>query len=253
MTTISLIGTFRQAIIAQITNKVIIKMRFFILFLILCCSYSFAETNYRKKIENFARSLISAKYNALPPANRNEKLQINLAPLDKRLTFAPCISSLSGVIVGNKLKKNTSVKVTCSDPKPWSTYVRSRVLILSPSIVTSQPLSKGQMLNSDNIKLTYIDKSHIRIGSFSEAYTLFGTRLKRNLTANKIITNRDICFVCKDDKVTILAIKSGLSIKASGIALSDAIIGGTVRARNSRTQRIIVGTVSAPKEIQVAF
>ncbi len=236
-----------------LTNKVIILIRFVILFLSLGCSYTFAETNYRKEIEKFAESLIFAKYESLYEHNNNEKLHIKVAPLDKRLTFTPCVSDLTGEIVGNKLKKNTSVKVTCPDPKKWTTYVRARVQLLLPSIVTRQPLSKGQTLRLENIKLMYVEKSQVRSGSFSEVYPLIGTRLKRNLSANKIIKDRDICFVCKNDKVTIHAIKNGLSIKASGIAQSDANIGGTVRVKNSRTQRIIVGTVSALKEVQVSF
>ena len=228
-------------------------IRFVIIFLILGCSNTFAETNYRKEIENFAESLIFAKYEALHKQGNNEKLHIKIAQLDKRLTFLPCMADLTGEIVGNKLKKNTSVKIRCPDPDGWTTYIRARVQLLVPSITTSQALSKGQTLDLTNIKLSYIDKSQIRNGSFSEVYPLIGTRLKRNLPANKIIKDRDICFVCKNDKVTIHATKNGLSIKASGIAQNDANIGRTVRVKNSRTQRIIVGTVSALKEVQVSF
>ena len=99
-----------------------------------------------------------------------------------------------------------------------------------------------------------MDKSRIRNGSFFQTRnSLYGARLKRNLNTNKLIKSRDVCFVCKGDKVTINATKTGLSIKASGIALSDANIGGTVRVKNSRTQRIVVGTVYALKEVKVSF
>lgn len=234
------------------TNKAIILIRFIILFLSLGCSYSFADTNYQKEIENFAKSLISSKYQSYYQDSQ-EKLYIKIAPLNKRLTFIPCGSQLTGELVDNKLKKNISVKVTCPDEKQWTTYVRAKVLRLVPSIVTKQPLSKGQTLTEDNIKSIFVEKSLVRNGSFNHLSSLVGTRLKRNLSANKVIKDRDVCFVCKNDKVTILAIKNSLSIKASGIALSDANIGGTVRVKNSRTQRVIVGTVSAQKEVQVSF
>lgn len=230
-----------------------IRFIILILFISLGFSYSFAETNYRKEIENFAQSLVFAKYEASYDQKNNEKLYTKVAPLDKRLTYPPCNLDLTGEIVANKLKKNTSVKVTCPGPDHWTVYVRIKVQLLHPSIVTRNPLRKGETLRLANIKRIYLDKSKLRNGSFSEVYPLIGTRLKRNLRANKIIKNRDICFVCKNDKVTIHAIKNGLSIKASGIALSDANIGGTVRVKNSRTQRIIVGTVSALKEVQVSF
>lgn len=227
--------------------------RFAAIFLIFSCSYAFSESNFLNEIENFAESLVFAKYEIVSTPKNNEKIYIKAAPLDKRLNFPVCRTNLTGVIIGNKIKKNTSVKVTCPDPEGWSTYVRIRVQLLVPTIVTSQALSKGEVLLSTNIKSIYIDKSQVRNGSFINTGTLLGTRLKRNLSANKIIRDRDICFVCKNDKVTIYAKKNGLSIKASGIALSDANIGRTVRVKNSRTQRIVVGTVSALKEVQVSF
>jgi len=227
--------------------------RFVTLFLILSCSYAFSESNFLNEIENFAESLVFTKYKMLFTPKNNEKIYIKAAPLDKRLNFPVCGTNLTGEVIGNKIKKNTSVKVTCSAPEAWSTYVRVRVQLLVPAIVTSQALSKGEVLQSTNIKSIYIDKSQVRNGSFINAGTLIGTRLKRNLSANKIIRDRDVCFVCKNDKVIIYANKNGLSIKASGIALSDANIGRTVRVKNSRTQRIVVGTVSALKEVQVSF
>lgn len=228
-------------------------IRFIILFISLGCSYSFAETNYRKEIENFAQSLVFAKYEASRDQESDEKLYTKVSALDKRLTYKLCKADLTGDIVANKLKKNTSVKVTCPDPDGWDIYVRIKVQLLYPSIITRNTLRKGETLNTENIKRVYLDKSKLRSGSFTDTNLLFGTRLKRNISANKIVKNKDICFVCKDDKVTIHAFKNGLSIKASGIALSDANIGSTVRVKNSRTQRIIVGTVSALKEVQVSF
>ena len=228
-------------------------IRYIIIFLILISSNAFAENNYKKEIENFAEALISNKYDTIPKQSNNEKLNIIVSPLDKRLAFTPCTSKLTGEIVGNKLKKSTSVKITCPDPDSWTTYLRARVQRLVPSVVTSKALSKGQVLDLANTKLAYIDNSLVRNGSFTKLNSLVGTRLKRNLSENKIIKDRDICFVCKNDKVIINATKNGLSIKASGIALNDANIGRTVKVKNSRTQRIIVGTVSALKEVQVSF
>ena len=98
-----------------------------------------------------------------------------------------------------------------------------------------------------------MNRSQMRNGGFSSQESLYGVRLTRNLSANRVITSRDVCFVCKGDRVSIDASKAGLSIKAVGIALSDANIGGTVRVKNSRTQRIVVGTVYALKKVRVTF
>lgn len=228
-------------------------IRFVFLFLSLGCSYSFAETNYQKELENFARTLVFDKYNSLYTLQDDEKLHLKVAPLDKRVNYPNCQSGLKGEVVKNKIKPTTSVKVSCLDEKKWTLYMRVKVNVLAQAIVVGSSLSKGQTLNRNNIKLVYKKKSHIRNGSFNTLKSLYGTRLKRNLSANKIIKNRDVCFVCKGDKVTIHASKSGLSIKTYGIALSDANIGGTVRIKNSTTQRIVVGTVYALKKVKISF
>ncbi|WP_022941016.1 flagellar basal body P-ring formation chaperone FlgA [Psychromonas hadalis] len=228
-------------------------IRFVLLFISLGCSYSFAETNYRKELENFAQTLVFDKYHSLYSLQEDEQLHLKVASLDKRINYPSCQTGLMGEIVNNKIKSTTSVKVSCLDEKRWVTYIRVKVNVLAQAIIVSRSLSKGQTLNHNNIKLVYKNKSHIRNGSFNTLESLYGTRLKRNLSANKIIKNRDICFVCKGDKVTIHASKAGLSITTYGIALSDANIGGTVRVKNSTTQRIVVGTVYALKKVNVSF
>jgi flagella basal body P-ring formation protein FlgA len=235
------------------SNGAIILIRFIFLFLSLGCSYSFAETNSRKELENFAQTLVFDKYHSLYQLQKNEKLILKVAPLDKRVDYPVCETGLVGEIVKNKIKSTTSVKVACLDEKQWINYIRVRVSVFQQVIIVNSSLSKGQALSQSNIKLVYRDKLRIRNGSFTSLESLYGARLKRNLTTNKIIKSRDVCYVCKGDKVTINAVKTGLSIRASGIALNDANIGGTVRVKNSRTQRVVVGTVHALKEVNVTF
>jgi len=219
----------------------------------LVCSCSFADSYYQNELENFAQKLVFDKYNSQYTLPETEKLLLKVAPLDKRIIYSQCSSSLVGEIVNDKIKSTTSVKVSCFDEKPWSTYLRVRVNTLVQVVIVNSALSKGQTLDKSNLETTYMDKSRVRNGGFTSPQLLFGTRLKRNLNENKIVKNRDICFVCKGDKVIINATKTGLSIKATGIALSDANIGGTVNVKNSRTQRIVVGSVSGLKKVDVSF
>ena len=228
-------------------------IRFIFLFISLACSNSFAETNYRKELESFAQTLINDQYNLSFKLQKSEKLHLKVSPIDKRINYPVCQTGLVGNIVQNEIKSTTSVKVSCLDEKQWTTYIRVRVTILQQAVVTNSSLSKGQILNQNNIKSTYINKTHIRNGAHTYADLLYGARLKRNISANNVIKDRDVCFVCKGDKVSINATTAGLSIKAFGVALSDATIGGTVRVKNSQTPRIIVGTVYALKEVNVSF
>ena len=216
-------------------------------------SYSIADSPYSKEIEKFAENLVLEKYQATFEITGEQKLYIKATPITDRLTFSECLVPLQGHIVGDKIKSKTAVKVSCNDTTPWDLYIRVKAQTLIPLIVSSRPISKGEVLSNKNIELVYKAKSRIRGSTFTNAQTLRGVRLKRNVSSQKSIRHRDICYVCEGDKVTITANKSGLIIKASGIALSDGNIGSTVRVKNSRTQRVVVGTVYALKEVQVNF
>lgn len=233
--------------------KVLILIRFALFFISLTCSSCFSADYSSKELENFAQTLVFKEYNSQFELQKSEKLELKVAPIDKRISYPYCSIGLTGEIVSNKIKSNTSVKISCLDKQPWNTYVRVKVNVLLQVAVASSSLSKGQTLNETNITTVYMDKTRIRNGGYTMQKSLYGVRLKRNLSADKVIKSRDICFVCKGDKVTISAIKAGLAITASGIALGDANIGGTVQVRNSRTQRLVVGTVSGLKKIEVSF
>lgn len=228
-------------------------IRFILFVLSLGASYSFADSNYSKEIEKVAEALVFQKYAETFELTGEQKLSIKAIPINKRIQLDSCSQPLQASIVGNKIKSKTAVKVSCEGSKIWDIYVRVKVQVLIPLIIATRPLSKGEMLNKDNLELVYKDKSQIRGHVFSSAEELDGVRLKRNVSSNKNIRSKDICYVCKDDKVTITANKNGLIIKASGIALTDGNIGSTVKVRNTRTQRVVVGTVYALKEVHVTF
>jgi len=219
----------------------------------LVCYCSFADNYSPKELEDFSQKLLLDEYHSQFKLQENEILDLKIAPLDPRINYPYCATGLAGEIVNEKVKSKTSIKVSCLDDKPWNVYLRARVNVLLQVVIVNSALSKGQVLNSNNLTSVYMDKSRIRNGGFTSIQQLLGVRLKRNLSANKIVKDRDICFVCKGDKVTIQATKTGLSIVASGIALSDANIGGTVQVKNSRTQRIVVGTVTDLKKVEVSF
>lgn len=234
-------------------NKATKLIRFILVLLSLGTSYSFADSNYSKEIEKFAEALVFDKYEETFELTGEQKLHIKAKSISKRLTFEECSEPLQGHIVGNKIKSKTSVKVSCAGTTKWDIYIHVKVQTLVPLIIASRSLNKGEMLSTNNMQLIYKAQSQVRGAVFTSTENLAGARLKRSVSSKKSIRHKDICYVCKGDKVTITANKNGLMIKASGIALSDGNIGSTMKVKNSRTQRIVVGTVYALKEVHVTF
>jgi flagella basal body P-ring formation protein FlgA len=234
-------------------NKVNKLIRFILILLSLGVSYSFADTNYSKDIEKFAETLVFNKYKETFKLEDDQKLNITATPIADRLQFKQCTQPLQGKIIGNKIKSKTSVKVFCEDNENWDVYIRLKVEVLMPLIIASKALTQGEILSDDNMELVYRARSQVRGSVFSTTAILNGARMKKNVSSQKSIRHKDICYVCEDDKVTIIADQNGLIIKASGIALTDGNIGDSVQVKNLRTQRIVIGTVHALKEVQVTF
>jgi len=234
-------------------NKVIKLIRFILFLLSLGTSYSFADSNYSKDIEKFAETLVFNKYKQEFEIPAEQILDIQAIPIPERITLKKCTTPLQANIVGDNIKSKTSVKISCEDIENWDIYIRVKVQVLMPIIITEKSITKGEILNDNNIKLIYKPKSQVRGSIFNNITALQGARLKRNLSAQRTIQHRDVCYVCVGDKVTIRAVKGGLAIKASGIALTDGNIGDNVKVKNSRTQRIVIGNVHSLNEVYVTF
>ena len=108
-------------------------------------------------------------------------------------------------------------------------------------------------LSANNLELVYMPESQVRGRVFATVGVLKGASLKKNIISKKSIKHRDICYICKGDKVTLSANKNGLVIKASGISLTDGNIGDNIKVKNSRTQRIVIGTVHDVNEVYITF
>ena len=225
-----------------------------ILFLLsLGTSYCFAESNYSKDIEKFAETLVFNKYNQNFQLTAEQKLDIKAIPISERLKLNQCKTPLQGNIVGDKIKSKTSVKIYCEGIDNWDVYIRVKVQVLIPVVIAKKSLSKGETLSENNLELVYMPESQVRGRVFATVGVLKGASLKKNIISKKSIKHRDICYICKGDKVTLSANKNGLVIKASGISLTDGNIGDNIKVKNSRTQRIVIGTVHDVNEVYITF
>ena len=76
---------------------------------------------------------------------------------------------------------------------------------------------------------------------------------KKNLHSGEIIEDRHICVVCRNETVTIKAIKFGMLITTKGVALTDGSHGEQIKVKNIKSNRIISGQVTGISEVTVIF
>jgi flagella basal body P-ring formation protein FlgA len=178
-------------------------------------------------------------------------VNIKAAVIDSRIHIPVCKSPFEFTSSDSNLKQsNVSVKVSCPNTN-WYLFTSVQVEQTKPVVVTSETMSPGALLTERNLYIADIPINRLRGSTYSDTQYLIGARLKRRVRPGQIINNGMLCFVCKGDKVTIIAQSSGLSLKVSGIAQQDGNLGDTIRVQNAQSKKMVSATVSSTSEVSI--
>lgn len=215
----------------------------FTFILLIFCNNTLAAEDYHRVVADFAKSF--AKEQLL--TTKNEQVHINAATIDKRIKLAPCQDALSAKFVGSQNhQRAATVLVVCEQDPGWQLYVPLRIKRMVPVVITERPLSKGDLLTDANTRIAMRDGALLRSGYISDLAFVKGARLKRQLAMDQLVLTRHICLVCKGENVTISSSVGNLTVKTDGVALGGGVLGDKVNVRNSKSKRIVSGTVKAP-------
>lgn len=178
-------------------------------------------------------------------------VNIKAAVIDERIHVPVCKSPFQFESSNASLKQsNVSVKVTCPNTT-WYLFTSVQVEQTKPVVVTTETMSPGSLLTEKNLYIADIPINRLRGSTYSDTQDLVGARLKRRVRPGQIINNGMLCFVCKGDKITIMAVSSGLSLKVSGIAQQDGNLGDTIRVQNAASKKTVSATVSSTSEVSI--
>lgn len=180
-------------------------------------------------------------------------LEAKAANIDSRIFATDCSTSLTASSRStNQTASNITVLVECLEEN-WKTYVPVRLIRTGPQATLITPLNKGQIISAQDVTINMVDLQRLRRQGFSTINAVIGAKVKKNLRAGEIIEQNDICVVCRNDTVTIKAVKSGMTITTKGVALSDGSQGEQIRVKNSKSNRIIDARVIGISEVTVIF
>ena len=179
------------------------------------------------------------------------QLEIEVSPIDPRITLQPCLSALSANIPENHNGRNVNVKVVCPDETPWQLFVPVRIQTIVPILVARVRMAKGTLLDNTNIEVIFKDSNQIRGTVLTDPSIVIGARTKRNLSQGSAITSRNTCFVCKGQPVNIVAKSASFEIKSFGIALKDGSLGELIPVKNKKSGRVVQGQVNAINQVVI--
>ncbi|MBT8448764.1 MAG: flagellar basal body P-ring formation protein FlgA, partial [Gammaproteobacteria bacterium] len=128
-------------------------------------------------------------------------------------------------------------------PKPWSIYIPVKVSVYSPAVIVINPVRRGASITATDVELKKVDISLVRGKPFKQLDLVIGSKSKNTLNPGSIIDMNSVCVVCKGDNVLITASNTAISVKMSGMALSDGSIGDSIRVQNRSSKRVIEAVV----------
>lgn len=202
-------------------------------------------------ISELAKALINEKISV--PSNA--KVEILPQTIDSRLLPSQCASPIRVELASDReISRNNTVKVSCDTPDlayPWQIFMSVRVDILFPVVVASETLAPGELLSPTQIEIRYVDQNSLRGMQFSDTSQLSGVRVKRRVAKNFPIFGNNLCYVCKNDSVSIYVRSSNFVLKTVGEALQDGNIGDQIRVKNSSSNKELDAIVTAIGEVEV--
>lgn len=202
------------------------------------------EDDIRQQVNDFVLSQIQV--------NGGDKLDLDVSPVDTRLNLTVCQQPLQLSVTGTgAIRRNTTVNVVCPDEQGWRTFIPVKVRIQKPVIVAATPISKGTRFSADMLTVSYIDDFMLNGDMTTDMNLLIGARSKRDIQLNQPVRQNQICIVCRDDTVEIVAEKNGMQIRTTGRALQDGNLNDQIRVQNIRSKRIISATVSDIGQVKV--
>ena len=200
-------------------------------------------------------SLQAEKYLAEYPYESPYPAQFQLSKLDSRLKLSACDEALEiGFTQAQKTMGNTSLSIACAAPVRWQIHLPVRVDIFDDVLVNKTPLLKGQIIDANQVQYRKHNITRLFQGFFKRTDPLSQLQAKRNLAANTVLNPGNLSprqLVTSGQRVTILLDFQGIQVKSSGIALQSAGRGELVKVRNTQSNKIVQGTVSAEGQIRV--
>lgn len=202
-------------------------------------------------ISELTKAFIGEKISA--PANA----RVNITPqaIDTRMLPSQCNAPIKvEMATEREINRNNTVKVSCDTPDfayPWQVFISVRVDILFPVVVATQTLAPGELITPDQIEVQYVDQNSLRGMQFDDPSQLSGVRIKRRVAKNYPIFANNLCFVCKNDAVSIYVRSNSFVLKTTGEARQDGNKGDQIRVKNSSSNKELDAIVTGIGEVEV--
>ncbi|HVZ69160.1 MAG TPA: flagellar basal body P-ring formation chaperone FlgA [Rhizomicrobium sp.] len=120
-------------------------------------------------------------------------------------------------------------------------------------VVPSRDIARGEIISESDLTLGTAQASQIRSGTITSIADLSGMQARRYLRAGELVLATDVrrpIVITKGETVTMTFDAPGISLTATGRALSEGGIGETVTVLNPVSYRQVMATVTGPGTVR---
>lgn len=185
-----------------------------------------------------------------------DEVSVEAGSIDSRLRLAACQQPLETFA---PYRRSNSARITvgvrCNDTTRWTLYVPVSVSRMEEIVVAHAPMSRGDQITADSIRLELRDVARLHRGYLTSLDQALGKRVKRRIPVDGVVTPDRVMVqhaVKKGNQVTILARIGSLEVRMKGKALDSGAVGERIKVRNSSSERELEATIVARGTVKVA-
>ena len=194
-------------------------------------------------------SYVETKYEQTP--------EIVSGRLDSRLKLRLCSQPLDAYLPdGSRGIGKITLGVKCADLKPWSLHVPIKVSLFKEVLVAIEPLPRGKLLESSDLKLSKVDLSKLPYGFITDLKDSVGMKLKRSIATGVALTPKMVekpNLILRGQRITILAKSGGIAVRTNGKALANGAAGERIGVINIKSKQKMEGIVTRAGEVRVTI
>jgi len=185
----------------------------------------------------------------------NGKVGVEVSPVATNLKLASCDKPLTFTQLGNTANaSNVTVKVKCSGSREWSLFASAKIKRVQPILVVTRNLSRGALLEAQDLRIEERDVSNISYGYISGISEAIGKQIRRPMRSGdplRASTLEAPLVINKGDHIIVTAKNGGLKVVVPGVALSNGKLGQQIRVQNNHSERIFNARVVSAGHVQV--
>lgn len=185
----------------------------------------------------------------------DETARILVRPPDARLRLVPCATELQPFLPSPApMAGRITLGIRCHDPQPWQLFLAAEIETRMKVPVARHALPKDHLLSGEDVSWEELPRGRLPADVVLETTSFEGKLIRQPLQAGQPLRQsmlRTPLAVRKDELVQILYETQGIAILSAGIALQNGALGEKIKVKNSKSQSVVEGHISAAGKVTI--